>query len=156
MSIWMTEDDFRAIALTDGVREVALNDLFANFQGHDGSVREFLKEIKPSRPHCWTATQVAGTPDEAALYSLEAQGAYLKANGEPATRALLAAEGLKLGQIRKAAKVDHATNNPYAPAKPGEDMRRLSACCTGAERFSLGGAYASDADCPRATDLESL
>lgn len=123
MSIWMTEDDFRALALNDGVREIALDDAWLNFRDYSGSVREFLAEMKPDRPHWWSSP-AEDTLDNAALYSIEDQGAYVKAHGVEAARSMLAAEGLKLGQIRKAEVKDHSKDNPYAPAAAGQEAAR--------------------------------
>jgi hypothetical protein len=126
------EDDFRAIALQEGVREVCLADAWARFadRQYNGSVREFVKEAKSSTdPEIlathWFAAPVADSADSAALYSLAAQGELVKTHGAVFVTSLLAAEGLKLGQIKKAPKEDFSgTNNPYA--LPASDPKRAA------------------------------
>ena len=124
MALWMTEDDFRAIALQQGVREVCLADAWLRFDGYSGSVREFLKEVKPEAEHWWAAPK-ADSADSAALYSIAAQGELVKTHGAAFVTSLLSAEGLKLGQIKKAPKEDFSgTNNPYA--LPASDPKRAA------------------------------
>jgi hypothetical protein len=130
MSVWMTEDDFRAIGFAKGVREVCLGDAWERFRDYSGSAGEFFDETKSEKiepaPHWWAAPAL-DTPDEAALYSVQAQGEYVKAHGEAAARGMLAAEGLKLGQVKKRPAPDHTSNNPYAPAAPGKEAARMDA-----------------------------
>jgi hypothetical protein len=116
MGVWMLEDDFAAICLADGVKEVAIPDAWQRFATFKGSVRDFLREVKPDALHWWADTTPVseGNP---ALYSVAAQGAYLREHGEEACRQMLQENGLKLGQVRKAAPKDHSKDNPYAPAK---------------------------------------
>jgi hypothetical protein len=129
MSVFMLPQDFRALALSrkPPVREIAISDAWDRFALFDGTVTEFLDESEKERPH-WFAAPGTDTTEHAALYSLSEQAAYLKANGEGATRALLAAEGLKLGQI-KPVKVDAAdsvkgSSNPYSPEFRGTEKER--------------------------------
>jgi hypothetical protein len=125
MSVFMLQDDFEAIGLSKGMREVAFEDAWARFATYDGSAREFFEAMKTECPHYFNA---AADTEHAALYSLSAQGAHVKEHGEAATRALLAAEGLKLGQI-KPVKVDAAdrvkgSSNPYSPEFRGTEKER--------------------------------
>jgi hypothetical protein len=127
MGVYMIEDDFRAIGLSMGLREVAAQDAWLQFATFDGSAREFFTARKEDKPH-WFATQAADTVEHTAFYSVEAQAAYCKEHGEAATRELLATEGLKLGQI-KAAKVEDADSipgarNPYSDQFRGTEAER--------------------------------
>lgn len=150
MSVFMTQDDFAAIALVDGVREVALGDAWLRFADYKGSVREFLKEIKPECPHYWAAP-AADTPDNAALYSVKAQGDYVREHGEAAARSMLASEGLTLGKIRSAPKPDHSgSNNPYGlPASDPKRMEKIIALISSANPNSarLAASLAASAGC---------
>lgn len=130
MSAYLLEDDFRAIGLSMGVREVALGDAWQLFASFDGSARDFFKEHKTDKGH-WFDAPAADTVEHAAFHSLAEQGKYLTERGEAATRELLATEGLKLGQVKPPAKVDadKLSNNPYADnfkGTPAEKNARIA------------------------------
>jgi hypothetical protein len=127
MGIWMTEDDFRSIGLSMGVREVALGDAWLQFATFDGSAREFFTARKTDKPH-WYAAPAVETPEHMAFYSLGAQSAFVKEHGEQAARELLATEGLKLGQVKPAKAADAESikgqNNPYSDQYKGSEAER--------------------------------
>jgi hypothetical protein len=133
MGVYMIEDDFRAIGISMGVREIALGDAWLQFASYDGSARDFFSERRSSsdpetnKAH-WFAAPAADTVEHAAFYSLSAQGAYVREHGEAATRELLATEGLTLGKI-KPAKADDpegitGTKNPYSEKFVGSEAER--------------------------------
>jgi hypothetical protein len=127
MSAYLIEDDFRAIGLSMGVREVALGDAWLQFESFDGSARDYFTARKADKAH-WFDAPGADTVEHAAFHSLAAQGAYVREHGEAATVALLKTEGLKLGQIKAPAKVDGETikgsNNPYSESFKGTAAER--------------------------------
>jgi len=130
MSVFMTPDDFNAICLSDpDFREVALDDAWTRFATYKGSVRDFLKEVRPDAGHWWGAASEKIEADNPVLTSITAQAAYAREHGEEATRQMLAENGLKLGQVRKAAPKDYSAKgaNPYAPAAPGKEAARMDA-----------------------------
>jgi hypothetical protein len=114
MSVYSSFDDFRAIGLRMGMREVALQDAWdLRFNTYDGSMTEFFTAMKTEAPH-YFAAPVENSVEHAAFYSLGAQAAYCREHGEAATRDLLATEGLRLGQIKPAVKIAFdKDNNPY-------------------------------------------
>jgi hypothetical protein len=122
----MTDDDIKALALAAGIREVAMQDVLLQFP-NDGaqSFAAWLASVKAERPH-WFDIVTDGT--EAALFSLKAQGEHVKANGEAATRELLAKHGLKLGQVKSPATDDDTTikgaANPFSKAYRGPPDER--------------------------------
>lgn len=127
MSVFMIEDDFRAIGLSMGVREVALGDAWLQFASFDGSARDFFTARKPDKGH-WFDAPAADTVEHAAFHSLAEQGKYLTEHGEAATVALLKTEGLKLGQVKPPAKEDAekipGANNPYHQNFKGSEIER--------------------------------
>lgn len=128
MSVFMLFDDFQAIGLSMGMREVAMQDAWAQFAVYDGTARDFFKEKREDKPH-WYAAPAADSVGHTAFYSLAAQGAYAKEHGVDATRELLATEGLKLGQVKAPAKADPAdaikgAENPYSDAFKGTPAER--------------------------------
>jgi hypothetical protein len=127
----ISEKDFEAIALALGLRKSALQDAMAQYPD-DGatSVSEWLPKMRSERPH-WFELQTDGT--EAALYSLKDQGAYIRQHGEGAAAELLAANGLKIGQIKQAPKPDAETikgaDNPYSDQSrltPEERQKKIA------------------------------
>ena len=129
MSVFMTPDDFNAICLSDpDFREVALDDAWTRFATYKGSVRDFLKEVRPDAGHWWGAASEKIEADNPVLTSITAQAAYAREHGEAALRTVLAEAGLKLGQIRKAAPKDYSAKgaNPYAP-NPANPAARMDA-----------------------------
>lgn len=127
MSVFMLQDDFLAIGLSAGLREVAGEDAWLQFADYKGTARDFFKERKEDRPH-WFNAPAADTVEHAAFHSLAEQGKYLTEHGEAATRELLATEGLKLGQVKAPAKVDAekipGANNPYHQNFKGSEIER--------------------------------
>ena len=115
----ISDEDMRALARVEGVREVALGDCILAYDDSEPFVT-FLKRIRPEKPH-WFAAPAADTPDEAALYSVEAQSRYARAHSTEELISLLKANGLTPGKVLKAAPVDPAdkikgSNNPYDDA----------------------------------------
>ena len=125
MSVYMIEDDFRAIGLSMGMREVAMQDAWLQFATFDGSAREFFAARKQDKPH-WFAAPAADTVEHAVFYSLSAQGAYVRERGEAALRELLKTEGLSPGKIKATPKADATTgeNNPYSDTFRGTPEQR--------------------------------
>jgi hypothetical protein len=124
----MLREDFDAIGLSMGMREVALDDAWARFATYDGSAREFFAKMKTECPHYFTAPK-ADTVEHAAFYSLGAQADFVREHGEKATAHLLATENLKLGQVKPPAKVDNAekfkgATNPYSDQFKGTKAER--------------------------------
>ena len=91
--------------------------------------RNLLKEVRPDAGHWWGAASEKIEADNPVLTSITAQAAYAREHGEEATRQMLAENGLKLGQVRKAAPKDYSAKgaNPYAPAAPGKEAARMDA-----------------------------
>jgi hypothetical protein len=152
MSVFMQQDDFEAIGLSKGMREVAFEDAWARFATYDGSAREFFEAMKTECPHYFNAP-AADTTEHAAFHSLSAQGAYVREHGEAATRALLATEGLTLGRIKPQAKVDAAdkfkgSSNPYADnfaGSPAEREARIAALINNRDGTRLAAQLAKAA-----------
>jgi hypothetical protein len=96
----MASEDIEALARLEGFSETAIaTDVLRQFPNDDSiSFRDWAKAIKPSKPH-WIEAKPAVAGDE--LYSIDAQSAYLKANGEAATIVHLARHGLKLGNVSR-------------------------------------------------------
>ncbi len=128
MSVFMLRDDFEAIGLAKGMREVAFEDAWARFATFDGSAREFFEAMKEECPHYFSAP-ATDTVEHAAFCSVEAQGAFVREHGEAALRDLLKTEGLTPGRVKKAAAVDPADkikgeNNPYSDSYRGTPAER--------------------------------
>lgn len=150
MSVYMQEDDFRAIGLSMNVREVALGDAWLAFASYDGSARDFFTGMKTEKAHWFNAA--ADTSFNNPIYtSLSAQGQHAREFGAEATAHLLASAGLKLGQIRPPAKEDGDTvkgaNNPYSDTFKGtpaeREARIASLLKTGGTRLAASLAKAA-------------
>lgn len=128
MSVFNTFEDFEAFGIRDGHLQSALQDAWLDYsQSGDISMREFFKARKETHPHRYK-TFVADTNNvgHAAIFSLAAQGAFLREHGEAATVELLKTQGLKLGQVKPAPKADATTgsNNPYSSEFKGTEAQR--------------------------------
>jgi hypothetical protein len=126
----ISDEDMRALARQQGVREVAFQDCILGYDDTEPFVT-YLKRIKPEKPHWWNAPEVE-TVENKIFYSLAAQSEYVKAHGEKATADLLATEHLKLGQVKAPVKVDplakiKGVSNPYDDAWKGTEEARQAA-----------------------------
>ncbi|MHC6156583.1 hypothetical protein ACVSQB_33005 [Bradyrhizobium elkanii] len=110
-----------------GVVPSAQNDVDLLFeeQGGDAPFSKWLDEQRASRPH-WFAPQADASLE--ILHSVKAQGDHVRQHGEAATRALLKANGLTLGQIKPRPKEDGSAlkgvTNPYSDAWRGTPEQR--------------------------------
>ncbi len=123
----ISDEDMRALARIEGVREVALPDCVMNYADNEPFVT-YLRRIKPEKPH-WFAAPVADTPDEAALYKVEAQAQYAREHGAAALISLLSSNGLSPGKVLPPVKSDPAdaikgANNPYSDNFKGTPAER--------------------------------
>jgi hypothetical protein len=114
MSAYLFEQDFLAIGLANGFREVALPDAWALFASFDGTATDFFKSHREDKPH-WYGAKVDNSAEHPEFYSIKAQGEHVKAHGEASCISLLATAGLKLGGTIKAPAedADNVSNNPY-------------------------------------------
>jgi hypothetical protein len=122
----ISDEDMRALARAEGVREVALGDCVMGYDDTEPFVR-YLRRVKPDKPH-WYAVPAVDTPDEAALHSVDAQVRYVKAHSEAELISLLASNGLKPSQTKAPAKVDAekipGATNPYSDQWRGTEEQR--------------------------------
>jgi hypothetical protein len=103
-------------------------DIVDSFDGQTSFI-EHIAQSKIDRPHCFGAEPVEQPKNHPATTNLTAQAAHLKEHCEAATRALLSDAGLKLGQIKPAAKDDGeiaASNNPYSDGFKGDREARIA------------------------------
>jgi hypothetical protein len=103
-------------------------DIVDSFDGATSFI-EHIQKSKIDRPHCFSAEPVEQPKNHPATTNLTAQAAYFKEHGEAATLALLSDAGLKLGQIKPAAKDDGemaASNNPYSDGFKGDREARIA------------------------------
>jgi hypothetical protein len=120
----ISDEDMRALARLEGVREVALGDCIMHYRDDEPFVT-YLKRTKANigdpdtgKPH-WFSAPAVDTPDEAVLYNVDAQVRYANAHSVAELTSLLAANGLTPGRVlpkptkdnsgRKAAK-----DNPWS------------------------------------------
>jgi hypothetical protein len=122
--------DFEAICLANGMMKSAVQDAFAQFPDDGTAASEWVPQQRATKPHWFRQPADDSLPE---LYSLTAQSAHVKAHGEAETRALLAANGLKLGEIKAAPKVDEKTikvaDNPYSHQSrltPAERQKKIA------------------------------
>jgi hypothetical protein len=118
MSIFMLRDDFVAIGLGMGFREVAAEDAWLLYAEYEGTARDFFREHKEDRPHWFAAPAAASNSEHPVFYSVDEQVVYHREHGEAELRELLAKSGLKPGQVKPGAKEGTAdikgANNPYS------------------------------------------
>ena len=130
--MFIAPDDFRAIALAMGLREIAMEDALMNYDqsaSSDQSVRDFLNGMRESRPHWWTVVTDGTEVNDAVLYNVDAQSRYAKENGVHALGDLLARRGLRLGQTLKGAPDakgdgDDLSTNPWSLKFKGDITAR--------------------------------
>jgi hypothetical protein len=100
-------------------------DLQFEAEGDDTPFSEWLEKQRAAKPHWFALEADAGLE---VLYSVKAQGDHVREHGEAATRALLKANGLTLGQIKPRPKQDASTikgqNNCYSDAWRGTPEQR--------------------------------
>lgn len=132
----MTDDDIRALARINGIRETAIEiDVLGQFP-NDGkqSFRDWYAGIKAEKP-TWAEPEVEAPGEE--LYSIKGQTEYVRQHGAAAASAHLAKHGLKLGFVTKRPKQKDSGNdgvaastNPYSKNFKGtaaeRDARRLA------------------------------
>jgi hypothetical protein len=117
MSVFMLQDDFVAIGLSAGLREVAAEDAWMLFATYDGTARDFFKERKGDKPHWFNNfAPAADSTEHAAFHSLAGQAAFLKEHSLPELVELLKTVGLSPGKIKTPVNVDATTGstNPYS------------------------------------------
>jgi hypothetical protein len=121
----ITQTDFEAICLAAGMKKSAIVDALAQFPDDETPVTQWLPAQRAEKPHWFEQAADNKAPE---LYSLKAQAAHVIANGEAATRALMAANGMQLGQVKPAAKEDAETvtgaRNPYSDKFHGTQAER--------------------------------
>jgi hypothetical protein len=126
----MTDDDIRALAKANGIREVAIEtDVIKQFP-NDGveSFRDWFGRVKADKPH-WIEEKAAVAGEE--LYAIGAQVRFVKEHGEAAATAHLAKHGLKLGSVTDRPKEKDtdadgiaASTNPWSPKFKGTAAER--------------------------------
>lgn len=130
----ISSDDFNAITLGLGMREVVVEsgDPMRKYDAEalsGESVREFFKRTAAEIPHYYSAPE-PDTADEAALYSVDAQCRYAKANGDAALLGLLKSNGLTPGKVLPPIKEDPAKAkgeaNPWSPKFKGTEAERAA------------------------------
>jgi len=124
----MLESDIRALARLSGVREVAFDDVIARFPNADTEgLSEWLAKIKPDRPQ-WFRVMTTNTDNAPELFSIDAQGRYVKQHGEDALVELLATQNLRPGETLKAPKPNGSDtkgeSNPWSKQFKGTDAER--------------------------------
>lgn len=127
----MLEDDIRALAKTNGIREVAFEDVLRQFPNDDTlSFREWFYSVKDSKAH-WIEPKPTEAGDE--CHSIKAQADYVRKHGADATAAHLAKFGLTLGIVKKKPAASSgtsghetdATTNPWSDKFKGSDEQRM-------------------------------
>ena len=118
--------DQNFIAKQFNVLPSALPDIELQFEenGADASFSEWLESQRSAKPHWFT---LAADDRLEILYSLKAQADAVRRDGEDQVRAILKANGLALGQIRKRPPADAAKpapNNVFSDAFRGTDAER--------------------------------
>lgn len=126
----MTDDDIRALAKANGIREVAIEtDVLKQFP-NDGveSFRDWFGRVKADKPH-WIEDKPAVAGDE--CFNIAAQVRFVKEHGEAAATAHLAKHGLKLGSVTDRPKEKDtdadgvkASTNPWSKSFKGDDAAR--------------------------------
>jgi hypothetical protein len=132
--MYIAPEDFRALFLAAGGREVAMDDALMAYDTYalgDESVHAFITRfLKPERPHQFTVPTKAAD-DAPELFSIDAQGRYAKEHGAAALGDFLKQRGLKPGQVKPRPK-DEAPDatgekNPWSPKFVGDAAARTAA-----------------------------
>jgi hypothetical protein len=131
--MYIAPEDFRALFLAAGGREVALDDALALYDAAalgDESVHAFLVRTKPDRPH-WYIVPTKAAADAEELFSVDAQGRYAKEHGAAALGDFLKQHGMKPGQVKPRPKDEEpdatGTKNPWSPRFVGDAAARTAA-----------------------------
>jgi uncharacterized protein YukE len=124
------DPDFYAICRMHGVREPAYADVVEQWLSDMESLSEFLKRMKPEKPHWFSAAAADVGEIPAAVFDLTEQGKFARENGPAATAEMLSKHGLKLGQVKQASRDTAETikgqNNPYSAEWRGTEVERQS------------------------------
>lgn len=126
----MIEGDIRALALAKRIREVAFDDVVARFPNDDSeSFSEWLAKFVKENPRPqWFKVITTNSDNAPELFSIDAQGRYVKQHGEEALVELLATQNLRPGETLKAPKPDASDtkgeSNPWSKAFKGDDAER--------------------------------
>jgi hypothetical protein len=129
MAYWVLRDDFDAAARRHEHLDAALDDAWADFATFNGSMEQFFVARKKTHPHRYKveAVDTTAAPE---LYNVDAQVRHARANGEDATRVLLASHGLKLGQVLKAKSEGNnltESTNPFSDRFKGTAAEKSAA-----------------------------
>jgi len=125
-------DDFKFRALSEGYKATAIDpdyEAYADYVANGGtdSAGQWIEAQRKSRPHVF---EIATDGNEPALFSVDAQAAYITANGAAALSQLLASNGLKIGQVKKPEPQDQSKikgeTNPYSPQFRGTEEERAA------------------------------
>jgi hypothetical protein len=131
--MYIAPEDFRALFIAAGGREVALDDALALYDATavgDESVHAFILRHKEDRAH-WFTVATKAAPDAEELFSIDAQGRYAKEHGAAALGDFLKQHSMKPGQVKPRPKDQEpdatGENNPWSPKFKGSDAERATA-----------------------------
>jgi hypothetical protein len=130
--MYIAPEDFRALFIAAGGREVALDDALALYDATavgDESVHAFILRHKEDRAH-WFTVATKAAPDAPELFSVDAQGRYAKEHGDLALNDFLKQHGMRPGQIRPRPKDEEpdatGEKNPWSPKFKGSEAERTA------------------------------